>query len=59
MAAVHRGRWHAGLETLAVNLADMSMAAQQQAKQTNEYWTRVYWIRDITRAYWGIKGETK
>lgn len=31
-----------------------SLASQRQAGQINAYWSRVYWLRETTRLYWGV-----
>lgn len=31
-----------------------SLASRRYYRQLNEYWSRVYWIRETTRLYWEI-----
>ena len=31
-----------------------SLASQRYYRQLNEYWSRVYWLRETTRLYWDL-----
>ena len=31
-----------------------SLASQRYYRQLNEYWSRVYWLRETARLYWDL-----